>query len=53
MPATSEAQRKLAGIALSIKLGKTPRSYSAQAAKMADSMTLEELREFAHSKVKE
>lgn len=48
MPAVSEAQRRLAGIALSMKRGKTPRSYSKEAAKMADSMTEAELEKFAH-----
>ncbi len=52
MPAYSEVQRKLAGIALSIKRGKTPRSYSKEAAAMADSMTEAELEKFAHSVVK-
>ena len=42
----SENQRTLACIAASIKEGKTPRSYSAQAAKMADSMSLEKLKEW-------
>ncbi len=49
MPAISEAQRRLAGIALSIKRGKTPRSYSKEAAKMADSMTEAQLEKYAHS----
>ena len=48
MPAVSSSQRKLAGIALSIKRGKTPRSYSKEAAKMADSMSEEELEKYAH-----
>ena len=48
MPSVSESQRKLAGIALSIKRGKTPRSYSKEATKMADSMTEEELEKYAH-----
>ena len=47
MPAVSPEQRKLAGIALSIKRRETPRGYSKEAAKMADSMTEEELRDFA------
>ena len=49
MPAASESQRKLAGIALSMKRGETPRSYSKEAAAMADSMTEKQLVEFAHS----
>ena len=47
MPAVSERQRKLAGIALSIKRGETPKTYSPQAAKMAKTMTIKELRKFA------
>lgn len=47
MPPVSEAQRKLAGIALAMKRGETPRSYSKEAAKMAASMTEEQLEEFA------
>lgn len=47
MPAKSPAQRKLAGIALSMKRSETPKSYSKQAAKMAKSMTVKELREYA------
>jgi len=43
---TSKNQRTLACIALSIKQGKTPASYSAQAAKMAESMTEEKLTEW-------
>ena len=39
----SENQKTLACIAPAIKRGETPRSYSAQAAKMADSMTEEKL----------
>jgi len=46
-PAVSERQRKLAGIALSMKRGKTPKSYSKQAAKMSKSMTTKELRKYA------
>ena len=44
MPAETERQRRLAGIALRIKRGELPRSYSPQAARMADSMTEDELR---------
>ena len=51
-PAVSERQRKLAGIALSMKEGETPRSYSKQAAEMASSMTRRELEEFARKPVK-
>ncbi len=40
-------------LALSIKMGKTPASKSPQAAKMAKTMSLKDLEEFCHSKVKE
>ena len=51
-PAVSERQRKLAGIALAIKRGETPASFSPEAAKMAKTMSTEELREFAKKPVK-
>gem|GEM_PF-1309870 len=47
IPARSERQRKLAGIALSIKRGYTPRSYSPEATRMAESMSEEKLRHYA------
>jgi hypothetical protein len=47
MPARSENQRKLAGIALSEKRGETPKNYSSEAARMAKSMSEEELRKMA------
>ena len=43
---TSENQRTLACIALAMKRGETPRSYSTEAAKMADSMSEEKLSEW-------
>lgn len=52
MPATSKRQRTLMCIALSIKRGQTPRSYSAQAAKLADQMSEEQLREYCEQPVK-
>lgn len=52
MPASSEAQRKLCCIALNIKLGKTPKSYSPEAAKMAKEMSVAQLSDFCKSKVK-
>jgi hypothetical protein len=52
MPATSEKQRTLACIALSIKKGETKKSYSQQAAEMAESMSLEELEHYCKSPVK-
>lgn len=51
MPAESERQRRKMCIALQIKLGKTPASYSPEAAKMAKTMTIKELEDFCHSKV--
>ena len=48
----SENQRTLACIAASIKEGKTPASYSAEAAKRADSMSLEKLQEWCKGPVK-
>lgn len=47
MPATSEAQRKLAGIALAIKRGKLKSSYSSKAANMSKSMSEDELHKYA------
>ena len=51
-PATSPQQRKIFCIALSIKLGKTPKSYSAEAAKMAKEMSVKQLSDFCKSSVK-
>ena len=51
-PATSEAQRRLFCVALSIKRGETPKSYSKQAAKMASEMSEAQLAEYCGSKVK-
>ena len=50
MPAKTEAQRKLAGIALAIKRGETPKSYSKRAAEMAKDMTVKQLREYAEKR---
>ena len=49
---TSENQKTLACIALAIKRGEQPRSYSEQAAKMADSMSEEKLEEWCKGPVK-
>ncbi len=49
---TSENQQTHACIALAMKRGKTPRSYSAAAAKMAVSMTEEKLSEWCKGPVK-
>ncbi len=51
MPAVSQAQKKLMGVALAIKRKKIPRSYSREASRMADEMTEAQLEEFA-SRVK-
>ncbi len=51
MPAESEPQRRLMCLALSIKLGKTPASKSPQAAKMARTMSLKQLKDYCGSKV--
>jgi hypothetical protein len=53
MPATSEQQRKLFCVALSMKRGETPKSYSQQAAKMADSMSEAQLKDYCEGKVQE
>lgn len=46
MPSKSEKQRTLMCIAYQIKTGKTPRSYSKEAAKVADQMTEKQLEEY-------
>ena len=50
MPAVSERQRKQMGVALAIKRGKLPASYSPEAAKMAGQMTAKQLRDYAKKK---
>jgi hypothetical protein len=52
MPATSKKQRTLMCIALAIKEGKTPKSYSKEAARLAGSMSVEQLRDYCKSPVK-
>ena len=49
---TSENQKTLACIALAIKRGEQPRSYSARGAEMADSMSEEKLSEWCKGPVK-
>jgi hypothetical protein len=49
----SEKQRTLARIALSMKRGKTPKSYSKAAAKMSDSMTEKQLEDYAKGDIKQ
>jgi len=51
MPATSKEQKTLFCIALSIKRGKTPANYSKEAAKMASSMSEEQLKDYCESRV--
>ena len=46
-PSKSSKQRKMMGIALSIKKGKALKSYSPEATKMAKTMTVKELELFA------
>lgn len=52
MPSVSSAQRKKMCIALSIKLGKTPESYSPECAKMAKEMSIKQLSDYCKSPVK-
>jgi len=52
-PANSKSQQTLFCIALSIKRGETPKSYSAEAAKMADEMSEEVLAEYCEAPVEE
>jgi len=52
MPATSDDQKTLACIALSIKRGKTSPGYSQKAAEMAESMTEEQLEHYCKKPVK-
>ena len=49
MPAKSEAQRRAAGMALSIKRGKTPKSKAKGAVKSMLDMSEKELKKFASS----
>ncbi|PPD57454.1 DUF3008 family protein [Dehalogenimonas etheniformans] len=51
MPSTSKRQQKVMCIAESIKRGKTPASYSRQGAKIARSMSEEQLKEFCETPV--
>jgi len=45
-PAVSKNQKTLSCIALSMQKGETDKSYSKQASKMAESMSMEELEEY-------
>ena len=51
MPSSSEQQRRLMCLALSIKLGKVKASKSPQAAEMAKEMSIKQLSDFCKSKV--
>lgn len=51
-PAVSEKQRRIFCVALSIKKGDTPKSYSKQAAKMAAEMSEKQLADYCKSQVK-
>lgn len=51
-PSVSEKQQTLACIALAIKRGEQPKSYSKAAAEMAESMEEEELRKYCEEPVK-
>jgi len=53
MPATSEKMRRLFCIALSIKLGKMPKGYSPEAARMAKTMSLSDLSDYCRQPIKE
>ena len=50
MPAESENQRKLMCIALSIKRGETPKTYSKEAARLAETMSEQQLKDFCEKK---
>lgn len=52
MPSVSENQKTLACIALAIKTGKTKSSYSAEGAKMAETMSEQQLRDMCEKPVK-
>lgn len=53
MPATSQKQRKLFCIALAIKRGETPKSYSKEAARLAEQNSEETLKDYCEAPVKE
>jgi len=52
MPATSESQRRLFCLALSIKKGDTPASKSPEAARMARQMSEQQLADYCKGEVK-
>jgi len=51
MPSTSKKQRALMCIALAMKQGKTPKSYSKEAARISEQMSEQQLREFCEAPV--
>lgn len=53
MPAETKNQRTLACIALSMKEGKTPHSYSKEGHKMMMSMSMEQLKDMCEMESKE
>lgn len=52
MPSVSKRQRALMCIALAMKQGKKPKSYSKEAAKISEEMSEEQLKEFCEAPVK-
>ncbi len=52
MPASTERQRRLFCVALAIKKGDTPKGYSKQAAKMAETMSEQQLADYCKTQVK-
>ena len=50
MPSSSEKQRRLMCLALSVKLGKTSASKSPQATKIAKEMSVKQLSDYCHKK---
>ncbi len=53
MPSTTKKQRVLMCIALAMKQGKTPKSYSKEAAKISEEMSEDQLKEFCEAPIKE
>jgi len=52
VPSVNEKQKTLMCIALSIKKGETPESYSKEAARISQQMSVEQLEDYCKSKVK-
>lgn len=52
MPAKSKSQQRLFGLARSIQKGETPASESPQAAKIAKSVSVSDVKDFAKTKRK-